>query len=636
MKNYLVKNSKTDYVVLVPEKTDTFVDFAVKTLVDAVEKSTGVKLEITNQANGKKFISIGETEAKKSANVKTNYGKDGFKAVEKDGNVYLFGQSDYGPIWSVYGFLEEKVGYKFYTPDEIKIEKREEICLSGLDIEYTPTFPNRCSGFGLAKYDLEYATGLKAYAWYGQRLDGKYYWGSWAHNHVNVFINPKKYYKDHPEWFYQIEKFKQSDPEKMIPDKMQLCLSNMEMRAEFAKNLIEEIKKNAHATHFLLGHEDHGEYCKCENCRKMAEKLTQPGLHMDFVNDMARRVEAWRVENAPEREIMIGGFAYAMGLSLEPPVKLVSGEYVPIDESLIAEPNVFIFFAPIDANEHSRSVYDEANEKVLSLMKKWRVLCGRFGVQTYYGSFRRAYEFVDGIYRFKKDIEFYSDMGFESFYMEAPSYPGSISLQAMSLWVLTQLEWDKTKDTDQLIKEFCDNYYKEASPYVIKYFECMMNHYKKVRERTLYLTGKPFRYGMCLTDTIPQFFWDLNTVYEASIILDEAEKAIKDVHYDAETEEKLLDRIEKERMTLLLIQLEYFNRETSSYDEARSVNAYPKEKILELCDRFERNAKKFNYTHVSGDHNVEEALKIWRERANNSARWWQNRIDEMHKIRENW
>ncbi|MBR7110296.1 MAG: hypothetical protein IKC83_00320 [Clostridia bacterium] len=84
MKNYLVKNSKTDYVVLVPEKTDTFVDFAVKTLVDAVEKSTGVKLEITNQANGKKFISIGETEAKKSANVKTNYGKDGFKAVEKD------------------------------------------------------------------------------------------------------------------------------------------------------------------------------------------------------------------------------------------------------------------------------------------------------------------------------------------------------------------------------------------------------------------------------------------------------------------------------------------------------------------------------------------------------------------------
>lgn len=630
----LVNRGKTEYRLLLPEKRDTFIDFAVKTLVDSIEKSTGVRLEENSKAE--RFISIGNTSAFKERNFEIAYGRDGYSVVESEGNLYLFGQSEYGPIWAVYGLLEEKVGYKFYTPDEIKIEKREEIDITGLNISYTPTFPNRCSGFGLAKFDLEYATGLKAYAWYGQRLDGKYYWGSWAHNHVNVFIHPKKYYKEHPEWFYQVERFKQTDPELMVPDKMQLCLSNQEMRAEFAKNLIEEIKKNDHATHFLLGHEDHGEYCKCENCQKMADKLTQPGLHLDFVNDMARRVEAWRVENAPEREIYIGGFAYSMGLSLEAPVKLVDGEYVPIDPSLVAEPNVFIFFAPIDANEHSRSVYDEANKNVVLLMKKWSVLCKRFGVQTYYGSFRRAYEFVDGIYRFKDDIEFYNSLGFESFYMEAPSYPGSISLQAMSLWVLTQLEWNKKQDTDELIKEFCDNYYKKASLYIIKYFNYMMNHYKKVRERTLYLTGKPFRYGMCLTDTIPQFFWDLNTVYEASKILDEADEAIKTGGYDAETEEKLLDRIEKERMTILLIQLEYFNRETSAYDEARSVNAYPKEKILELCDRFERNVKKFGYKHVCGDYGAEEALKIWRERANKSARGWQDRIDSLHKIREDW
>lgn len=632
----LAKNGITDYVIILPEERDTFVDFALKTLVEVIEKSTGAKLEVAKTAKGK-FVSLGNTEALKALNPEIKYGKDGYAVIEKEGNLYLFGEGIYGAIWAVYGLLEEKVGYRFFTPDEIKIEKREEIDITGLDLFYTPTFPNRCSGFGLAKYDLEYATGLKAYAWYGQRLDGKFFWGAWAHNQVNKYMPPKKYYKDHPEWYHQMERFYSPDPEKMIPDKMQLCYSNMEMREEFTKNLIEDIKKNTHATHFMLGHEDNPEYCTCENCKKLAEELTQPGLHMDFINDIARRVEKWRVENCPEREILIGGFAYEPGLSFEPPVKLENGEYVPIDPRVKAEPNVFIFFCPIAAPEHSRSVYAEVNKNIIHVMNKWKTICSRFGIQTYYGSFRRAYEFVDGIYRYKGDIEFYKSVGVESFYMEAPSYPGSIAFQAMSLYVLTRLEWDKTLDTDELIEEFCTNYYKAAAPAMLKYFRYMMAHFEKVRKRTPYLTGKEFTYGMCLTDTIPQLFWDMNTIYDASVILDEAEESVRAGGYDEAMCEKLLDRIEKERMTVLLVQLEYFNKEISQYDEARSVNAYPKEKIFELCDRFERNAKKFGYNHVCGDYKVDEALKIWRERAEKSARWWQERTDRLNKkFSEEW
>ncbi len=628
----IISNGRSNYSVLVPKTRDVFVDFAVKTLVDAIEKSTGVRLETTHEIGSKRFISIGETEAKRSADIKVSYGRDGYKAVEKDGNVYLFGEGIYGPIWAVYGLLEEKIGYRFFAKDEIRIEKREEIDVEGLDLEYTPSIPNRCSGFGLAKFDLEYATGLKAYAWYGQRLDGKSIWGAWAHNHVNTVLPPKMYYKDHPEWYIQIERFKKDDPEEMIPDKMQLCFSNMEMREEFFKRLIEIIIENDHATHFCIGHEDHGEYCKCENCQKMAKKLTQSGLHFDFINDMARRVEAWRKQNAPERVIMIGGLAYDPGLSFAPPVKMVDGKWVPIAPELKAGDNVFMFFAPISAPEHSRPVTDEVNKPITVIMDKWRVLCNHFGVQTYYGSFRRALEFVDGIYRFKPEIEYYKSVGVDSFYMEAPSYKGSIAFQAMSLYVLTRLEWDTTLDTDDLIKEFCDNYYKEASPYVMKYFYYFMDYYNKVRERTKYLTGEEFRYGMCLTDTVPQGFWSLNAVYDASVMLDEADKAIDEADCDQEEKQKLHDRIEIERMTLLHIQLEYFNRETCNYDELRSVNTYPKEKILELCDRMEKDVKKFGLVRLNGDSpDPIETINGWRKRAENAHRFWETRIRESRK-----
>ena len=168
----LIHDNKTEYVLLVPEKKDVFIEFAIKTLNDVMEKSTGVKFAVVEKTD-KKFISLGNTYALKSAKIKTSYGDDGLAVKEVDGNLYLFGQSEYGPIWAVYEFLERTVGYKFYTIDEIKIENRTEIDISGLDVEYTPSFAHRGSGFGVARDNKEYATGLKAYSNYLICLYGK-------------------------------------------------------------------------------------------------------------------------------------------------------------------------------------------------------------------------------------------------------------------------------------------------------------------------------------------------------------------------------------------------------------------------------------------------------------------------------
>ena len=84
-------------------------------------------------------------------------------------------------------------------------------------------------------------------------------------------------------------------------------------------------------------------------------------------------------------------------------------------------------------------------------------------------------------------------------------------------------------------------------------------------------------------------------------------------------------------MTLLHIQLEYFNRQTSVYDEARSINTYSMQKILELCDRMERDIKKFDFPRINGDGMAMETIEGWRERARKAARGWKDRIDAAHE-----
>jgi hypothetical protein len=113
-------------------------------------------------------------------------------------------------------------------------------------------------------------------------------------------------------------------------------------------------------------------------------------------------------------------------------------------------------------------------------------------------------------------------------------------------------------------------------------------------------------------------------------MLDDAEKAIDESDLDEQMKNTLHDRIELERMVLIYIQLEYFNREMSEYEEARTINCYPKEKILELCDRFEKGVKKFGIKFVNGDGTPEEVINGWRNRAIKTARGWEQRIYLIH------
>jgi hypothetical protein len=152
---------------------------------------------------------------------------------------------------------------------------------------------------------------------------------------------------------------------------------------------------------------------------------------------------------------------------------------------------------------------------------------------------------------FKENVKALKDIGCEFYYYEANNGIGTQVFQKMLLYIFTSLEWDVSRDTNELIDEYMNAYYKCAAPYMREFLDYLNAYYQKARARTEKLTGKKFYYGMCHRDSEPDGFWSLNAVYDMVIILEKAEKAVDESDYSQELKAKIKDRIEIEKLFLI-------------------------------------------------------------------------------------
>ncbi len=127
----LVKDGKSEYCILVPEKATENETFAASELQYFIKEATGAELQILSEDKAdtsKNFLSVGETKASKDAGVTPTYEEvksNGFvlKTIEDD--CYIKGFSDIGTRNAVYDWLYYSVDYECYAKDEIVVEKTD-------------------------------------------------------------------------------------------------------------------------------------------------------------------------------------------------------------------------------------------------------------------------------------------------------------------------------------------------------------------------------------------------------------------------------------------------------------------------------------------------------------------------------
>lgn len=539
----LVKDGKTDYVIVIPQNATTMIEFAASELKNNFLKSTGITLNVvvenSEMTTEGYYFSLGNTILQEQSGIKAPttgvrnpffifttdeppLGDEGAFAIErKDNTLVMVGIDDYGTVFAVYEFLEKQLGYEYYAADEVVIDSVANAKLLDFKWSYTP--------YAMRNHVTDLMSSYEAGLRYRmiKRENELYYPHSWL-----AVIPYSKYGAEHPDWFGA--------------SGGALCISNEDMAKEFAKNAVELFDLYGYAT-LCVGQEDSWVKCQCPKCQANDAKYLPSGTNVRFVNRVAEEMDRIYAEQGRAdfryRLTMLAYYQYET-----PPVKKVGNDWVILDESVKFHDNVGVnlcLFGAGDAAAPLTGPGSESNAAALDQLEGW-LACDPDALQLY------IYRGYFPVYNLAFPFDW---ANLKNWIIEAKEH-GCISTtwsiwsqsqyEAMRAYVQGQICYDPTQNVEQLMAEFIDVYYKDAAPQLQQFFDEITSYlYMKVE------TTPGFSFP-CLTGSAPHLFvaslYPDNMLMDWLELFDEAYAVIENSDLDKAQKEVLEIRLDNESL----------------------------------------------------------------------------------------
>ena len=329
----IAENGTAKAVIVIPEEPSDKVRAAAEDLQAYLEKITGARLAIENDAadlSGKNGILVGPTKQTAAMGIEQPAGYPNKERVilKRDKNyVALLGNDDdpyEGTGYAVTMFLEN-LGCGWYGPQELwqVVPEYPTLAVGELDIEHTPQFRSR-------QNNVYNSNDVLARRWY--------LGGDQTHigHGITALIPRKDYAAAHPEWFALVDG--KRDP--MSVEWWQYDYTNPELAAETAKKVLKMWDADPQMTNYSLAANDGWEegWCECEICAAVGNATDQI---LTFANRVAEIVS----EKYPDKTISILSYHN----SFFPP------------EKVKAHPNVEVMFC----RETSMTIPLDLGEEIL-------------------------------------------------------------------------------------------------------------------------------------------------------------------------------------------------------------------------------------------------------------------------------
>ncbi|MBU4199296.1 MAG: DUF4838 domain-containing protein [Kiritimatiellae bacterium] len=303
----LIQDGKSKCAIVIPDAPTPQEKLAGEELAKYLKQISGAELAVQSAGAGPKIVVAQAKDGKGPGGInftkeETDY--DGF-VIKTDGqNLYLVGSNKRAVLYAVYTLLEKYLGCRWLTFGE-RWQTEEQKKSGGFTEqieEYVPAFRT----ITLPAIDDRQRASMKyrgfiAAAWFGNTPMANVDWAiknklnyfmiqtqgyveadEWYRrvvkggmiprgfilipgNHsFHYFLDPDKYFKDHPDWFAMIGG-------KRVPGgriKGQFCLSNMDAVKTFRDNFIAFAKAHPEADIYAPGPNDGYGWCECELCAK--------------------------------------------------------------------------------------------------------------------------------------------------------------------------------------------------------------------------------------------------------------------------------------------------------------------------------------------------------------------------------
>ena len=543
---------------------------AAAELAEFLKQITGGKFEIVYGAGGgKPRILVGPT-ATKPANPEfttDGLGSDGIIIRTVGPDLILAGGEPRGTLYAVYTFLEDHIGCRWWSSKVSTIPKKPTLKVDKLNVRYVPPLEYR-ETFWFDAFDGDWAVRNKSNG-NSERLDakrgGKHSYQGFVHTFFPL-IPPQTYFKDHPEWFSEIDG-------KRKYEHAQLCLTNEEMRKELVKNLKARLRSNPAATIASVSQNDWHGYCQCNKCAAIDKEEGSPaGSLLRFVNAVAADIE----EEFPNVAISTLAYQYTR----KPPKKVKPRH------------NVIVRLCSIECS-FSKPLADERNKKFRDDIVGWSKVCNRLYIWDYTTDFRHYVMPHPNLRVLGPNVKFFVDHNVKGIFEQGAYQSYGSEMAELRAWVLAKLLWDPTRDGEKLIDEFIEGYYGAAGPHIKAYL--------KVTHDAVEASGE---WLGCFSEHTAKFL-SLETLSKGWGHLKAAEEAAKDnpeLHFRVQV-------AQLPAMYVFMMRWDELRKKTQETSAVWPMN----DTIKETYERFLEVAKRKNITQLNewsqGFGVLDEALK---------------------------
>lgn len=516
---YLVKDGKSDYVVVVPYAASSMISQVKTDFIILFKKATGISLNFKydNEAlsfdEHSKYISIGDTKLVKSAGIsEEEYSsekikKEGIRLITKNKSAFILGGSDTGVCNAVYKFLEIYFNYDYYYRNCIEIDQNVTECkFKEMDVTDIPDVNSYYGSQDVYEYDKSIhpldAEGL-GYDTVSDEIKAKNLRAS-QFIHPNYLLLPIHKTLDvssasaviHNVTYY-IERTEENA--NMFGSSSQLCYTahgnaeDLERMVDLcAEKIIFSLKeykpdKYPYRNYVSFTMTDTSDVCTCSACRADYEEVGYSGNLIKFANKLGKKVDEWlksqKDENAEFHDAYRENFkilVYAYNVYTDPPVK---EDGTPLNDDVVCYDNIGIWHVSSTGISAYADIYDEKWPEQIKQIEGWKNITCKSNCLWFWhnsGNVVNNIYFSDGFTTYSNN--FFKAMaygGYEMVYAAHYLQGGGemTAWQNCLSYVSSKIRWDVTRDSDYYIRKYMKAMYLSASDVMYDLLKAERVHY---------------------------------------------------------------------------------------------------------------------------------------------------------------
>ncbi len=433
-----VTDGKAGASIVVPQGSAAEASEAAQLLQQYVQRITGAKLQIAEQAGkAQAEIWIGTADAAKQARIDLpadfdNVNREGFLLRSSADRLVIVGRTRHALEPAVRTLLM-KLGVRWYFPGSMwEIVPEGDTLKVALNEVQAPDLIRRHISYGqrtstnlMNDFDHWYDANRL-----GSALDGS------IHHSYESFVS-RANFKEHPEWFALKDTDGDGIGDTRTPS--QPCTTHPEVVKMFQQAALDTLEQHPEMDLLPVSPNDGtGNMCRCERCRAV-------GSYSDCAWLIAHQVAEAIHDKHPN--VLVGFYAYGR---TSPPPTIDR----PRDERLVADlATAFTWHATLP-----------------EMLKGWPPHVGWVGIRDYYAITSWGGNLPDKgafVHEVAKDIPMYYERNARGISAESCAAWGGSGLP---MYVAAQLMWDVHADANALTERFYQDCFGKAAPQAQRYY----------------------------------------------------------------------------------------------------------------------------------------------------------------------